>query len=276
MQDNLKELQMCELSILKEVVRICNENNLTYYMMGGTFLGAIRHKGFIPWDDDIDISLSRPQYEKLLKILKEQLPNNYIIDNFLINEESLVYATRVEDSNIKVLDKAANVERIRNAWIDIFPLDGMPNNAILRKIHKYKLLYLKLKFEYATFSKSVIQNKKHRPIHERFLIFLGNHINFEKILDKNKCLKALDKALKKYNYDTSKYVVNFTGAYKFKEMFKKEIYDNYKLYDFENMKLNAPKNYNLVLKQMYGDYMKVPPEDERNKHFIEIVKERGK
>ena len=272
MQDNLRDLQMCELNILNEVIKICEKNNLTYYMMGGTFLGAVRHKGFIPWDDDIDISLSRPEYEKLLNILKEQLPKNFIVDNFLDNDESLIYATRVEDSNIKVLDKAANVECVRNAWIDIFPLDGMPNNSILRKLHEWRLLYLRLKFKYSIFSKSVTQSKKHRPIHERILIFLGNHIKFEKILNKKECLRDLDKALKKYDYEKSKYVVNFMGAYEFKEMFKKEIYENCKLYDFENVKLNAPKDYDFVLTQMYGDYMKVPPVDERNKHCIEMIK----
>ena len=272
MNEELKKLQMCELDILKDIIKICKKHNLTYYMMGGTFLGAIRHKGFIPWDDDIDISLNRNEYEKLLKILETELPKKYSMDNFIVNKESLIYATRIEDSTVQVLDKAPNVQLVRNAWIDIFPLDGMPNNALIRKIHEFRLLYLRLKFKYSIFSLSVAQNKKHRPFHEKVLVFLGNHFNFEKILDKKKCLHQLDKSLKKYDYDKSNYVVNFMGAYRFKEMFKKDIYENCSLYDFENTKLNAPKNYDFVLTQMYGDYMKEPPLDERNKHCIEFIK----
>ncbi|MBR3362388.1 MAG: LicD family protein [Bacilli bacterium] len=273
MDKNLRELQLCELDILKEVVKICNRHNLTYYMMGGTFLGAIRHKGFIPWDDDVDISLNREEYDKLLEILPKELPNNYKIDNFLTNKDSLIYATRVENSLIKVKDNSASIKKIRNAWIDIFPLDGMPNNTIIRKLHEFRLLYLRLKFKYSTFSETVTQNKKDRSIHEKILVTIGNYTKIEKILDKNKCLKDLDKALRKYEYKNSNYVVNFMGAYKFKEMFKKAIYEKYKLYDFENTKLNAPENYNFVLTQMYGNYMQIPQKDMQNKHCIEVIKE---
>ena len=270
-EKELRKLQLCELEILKDIVKICDKHNLVYYMMGGTFLGAIRHKGFIPWDDDIDISLNRDDYEKLFEILEKELPNKYVIDNFYKNDKCITYASRIENPNIKINERAATVEQIRNAWIDVFPLDGMPNNYFVRKIHQLRLLYLRMMFRYSTFSLSVVQNKKHRPLHEKILVYIGNHTNIEKKLNSNKCLKRLDKSLKKYKYKNSKYVVNFMGAYSFKEMFKKEIYDNYQKYQFEDTMLNAPKDYDTVLTQMYGDYMKLPDDSERNKHCTEMM-----
>lgn len=269
--DSLRKLQLCELDILKDIVNICDKHNLIYYMMGGTFLGAVRHKGFIPWDDDVDIALSREDYEKLFEILEKELPKKYVIDNFYKNKDCITYASRIENPSKKVKENASSTELIRNAWIDVFPLDGMPNNRIIRQIHKFRLLYHRMMVRYSTFSKTVVKNKKHRPLHEKILIFIGNHTNIEKRLDSNKRLIKLDKALKKYKYNESKYVVNFMGAYSFKEMFSKEIYDNYTKYQFEDTMLNAPKDYDTVLSQMYGDYMKVPEVDDRNKHCTEMI-----
>jgi len=207
-KDGLKELQKCELDILKKVVKICNDNNLEYYLMGGTFLGAVRHKGFIPWDDDIDISLRRSDYEKLLVILKKELSVDYFIDYYKYNKDSLIVATRIENVRFKIKDHSVNNEIIRNAWIDIFPLDGMPNNRLIREFYKFRLLYLRLKVKYSTFSKTVAQGKKHRALHEKFLVFVGNHINVEKLFDRRKSIEQLDNALKKYSKDNSLYLSN--------------------------------------------------------------------
>lgn len=270
---SLRKLQLTELEILKEVVRICKEENIKYYLMGGTFLGAVRHKGFIPWDDDIDISMSRKDYDKFFEIAPKKLKNQYIYKNFKKDNENTIYFSRVEDSSVKIEDTSAINTRTRSAWIDIFPLDGMPNNIIMRQLHKIRLLYRRLILQYSQFSIIVNQDLPNRPLHEKILIKIGNVLKVEKHLDTKKSMKKLDKALRKYDYDKSKYVVNFMGAYKFKEMFKKEIYNNTAEYDFENQKLIAPKEYHIVLSQMYGDYMKIPPEHQQNKHHSKVIEE---
>ena len=267
----LRKLQLTELEILKKVIKICEEEKLQYYLMGGTFLGAIRHKGFIPWDDDIDISMPREDYEKFYKIADRKLPKGLIYKNFLKGNEKTIYFSRVEDTNVKIKDESAIKHRTRNSWIDIFPLDGMPNNVIIRQFHKLRLLYRRLLLQYSQFSTIVNQDLPNRPLHEKILIKVGKFFNFEKLLDTKKCLIKLDKAIRKYDYSKSKYVANFMGAYKFKEMFKKEIYDNYTQYQFEDIKAYAPKDYDTVLTQMYGDYMTPPKEADQNKHHSKVI-----
>ncbi|MBD3107613.1 LicD family protein [Bacillus sp. AGMB 02131] len=271
MSTPLRELQLVELEILKDVVKICEENNLRYFLMGGTFLGAVRHKGFIPWDDDIDIAMPREDYENFFEIVDQKLHGDYIYKNFKKGNEKTIYFSRVENINFEIEDNSAIKKRIRNAWIDIFPLDGMPNNRLVRFFHKIRLLYLRVTLQYSQFSVIVNQNLPNRPLHENILIKIGKMINFERILDTEKCMNKLDIALKKYNYHNSKYVVNFMGAYKFKEMFLREIYDDTEKYEFETEQLIAPKNFNFVLSQMYGDYMTPPREDAKNKHNTKTI-----
>lgn len=115
-----------------------------------------------------------------------------------------------------------------------------------------------------------MQNNK-RPFYEKLLIKIGKIFEFESILKNFNVEKRLDKCLKKYNYENSEFVGNFMGAYKFKEMFPKKIYDEINEYEFEGMKLIGPKDYDFVLKQLYGDYMKLPSAEERNKHQSEII-----
>lgn len=269
----LRKLQLTELETLNEIIRICKEENLKYFLMGGTFLGAVRHKGFIPWDDDIDISMPRKDYEKFFEIAPQKLSEGYIYKNFKKGNEKTIYFSRVENTKMQIEDNSAKIKRTRNAWVDIFPLDGTPNNCVLRQFYKLRLLYRRLLLQYSQFSIIVNQDLPNRPFIEKIFIKIGNIINIEKFLSTEKCLYKLDKAMTKYDYDKSKYVVNFMGAYKFKEMFKKEIYDNVAEYDFEGEKLIAPKEYDVVLSQMYGEYMKVPPEYQQNKHHSKVIEE---
>ena len=267
----LRQLQLVELDILKEVVKICEENKFRYFLLGGTFLGAVRHKGFIPWDDDIDIGMPRPDYEKFMKIATQALPKELLYKNFRLGNEKTIYFARVENPSIQVEDSSALEKRVRNAWIDIFPLDGMPNNIIARRIKESYLLYRRLLLQYSQFSVIVNQDLPNRPKHEQILINIGKLIKPERFLDTKKCLKKLDKALRKCDYESSDYIVNFMGAYKFKEMFRRDIYEETHEYKFETELLTAPKDYDLVLRQMYGDYMKPPVEKDRNKHHSRVI-----
>jgi len=272
---NIRKLQLVELDILKEIVKICDNNNLRYFLLGGTFLGAVRHKGFIPWDDDIDIGLPRPDYEKLFKIVYKQLPKNLNVLSYKNVNGYYHYVPKIVNKSIVIKNKASLREKTEYAWIDIFPIDGMPNNLVLRKIHKLNLLFTRMSINYSCFSTIVKVNLKQRPPIEKILIYIGKILPVEKMFNRDKSFKRLDRLLKKYNYNSSNYVVNFMGAYKFKEMFPKKIYDEIQKYQFEDMKLTAPKNYDYVLKQMYGDYMEMPSEEMKNKHFISIAEMKG-
>ena len=273
--NNLEKLHVEEIEILKKILEIFEKNSLTYYIMGGTLLGAVRHKGFIPWDDDIDIGLPRDDYERFLEIAVKEFKKPYYVDYFKFTEDKNNYISnyipKIQNLEFKIINNTANVSRETYAWIDIFPLDGMPKNKLKFQVHKLNLLYRRLLLKYSEFSKIVNQETKGRPIHEKILIKIGKMFNFEKKLSTYKCLEKLDKTMKKYKYNDSEYVVNFMGAYKFKEMFKKQIYNEIEEYEFEGLKLKGPKNYDFVLKQLYGDYMKIPNKEEKNKHKSEII-----
>ena len=266
MEHTLRELQLCELELVKAVLDICEKHHLTVFMMGGTFLGAVRHKGFIPWDDDVDLGMSRKDYETFLQVTARELPEGYVLRHFAKDPDMAYYPAQVVDPSFEILDTSAMVEKTRCAWIDLFPLDGMPKGRLGCFFHKYRLLYLRMMLKFSQFSEVVAVGLAHRPLHERILIAVGKHLHLESRLDTHKRMELIDRCLKKYPYEGARQVVNFMGAYKFREMFPKEIYDHLSSYPFEDLMLPAPENYDAVLTQMYGDYMTPPPSDEQNKH----------
>ena len=266
MDHTLRELQLCELELVKAVLSICEKHHLTVFMMGGTFLGAVRHKGFIPWDDDVDLGMSREDYETFLTVAPGELPQGYVLRHFASDPDMPYYPAQVVDPSFEILDTSAQIAKTRSAWIDLFPLDGMPKSKVGCFFHKYRLLYLRMMLKFSQFSQVVAVNLAHRPLHERILIAVGKHLHLESRLDTQKRMMLIDKCLKKYPYKGANQVVNFMGAYKFREMFPKSIYDSLADYPFETLTLAAPADYDTVLRQMYGDYMTPPPKEEQNKH----------
>ena len=131
-QKTLRKLQLAELNIIKLFMKICEKEHLRYFMIGGTMLGAIRHKGFIPWDDDVDIGMPREDYDRLFELLKDgtYLPENFEFLNYKIKDDYKRYFSRIVDNRVLVYNASGGEEIVEAAWIDIFPLDGSPNNYI--------------------------------------------------------------------------------------------------------------------------------------------------
>ncbi len=270
-ESGLRKLQLIELDILKQVIALCEQHGLRYYLLGGTFLGAVRHGGFIPWDDDIDIGMPRDDFEKFCEIAQNELKMPFGFVSFRNNTEHIYFHPRVYNYNIRVIDRSGVKEKETYAWVDIFPLDGMPGNPLLRKIYGGYLLFLRLLFMYSQFDKIVNVSLRNRVWYERVLIAIGKVIKFDKILNTHKIMDKIDRTMKKRKYATSEYVGNFMGAYKMKEVFPKKYYDEVAEYRFEGLSCPAPENYDAVLTQMYGDYRKPPEQDARNKHNTEVI-----
>ena len=119
----LRRLQLVELDIMKIFSEICEKNNLRYFLVGGTMLGAVRHKGFIPWDDDMDVGMPRPDYEKFLQIVRNNLPEGYSFLNYKQDEEYKRYFSRIVNNKVKIYNASNTKTIVENAWLDIFPFD---------------------------------------------------------------------------------------------------------------------------------------------------------
>ena len=266
MEENnvIKIIHEKDMEIVEYFIDICEKNNLTYYIIGGTFLGAIRHKGFIPWDDDVDIAMPREDYEKFLK-LSQQDEFEYQVFNYKFDEEYKYYITRLCNPEYEIEEVSGNITKL---FIDIFPIDGMPSNKIVKKFHVLKILYHRMKLSF--YYNKTIDLKSKRNLLEKILIIIAKKIPFYKIIDPTKEKKKIDRLLKRYSFYTSKYSGTIMGAYREREIVPTDMFGKPTLYNFENIKLYGPEKYDEYLTHMYGDYMKLPKVEDRRIHCKQI------
>ncbi len=271
----LRQVQLEELDLAKKFVKFCDEHHLRYYMLGGTFLGAVRHKGFIPWDDDMDFGMLRRDYERFIFLCREHACGFELITNKdCIDKSFFQNFIRLQTPEAKIkMTSATWWNRSSSPMVDVFPLDGLPKNRIYRNIWKYYLFWRRATVRYAVFSKCLSLDRPGRPLIERSLIKIGKIVPVEKIFHVDKELQKLDKAARRYSNPESDYLINVDGAYKLKEMFPKEIFGDGAFYEFEGLSLCGPKDYNAYLTQLYGDYMTPPSAEskERNHHNLTTI-----
>ena len=272
--ENIDILHRVDMDIVRETVRICDENGLQYTMLGGTMLGAIRHKGFIPWDDDIDLGMPRRDYERFLEIAPALLPEHLKVVNYRNTPQYQYYITRILDTQTKVIEeRIGNDNKYTHASIDIFPIDGTPNNPLLRKLYFFRVLYHRALMSLCY--KDSIDRKRHRSGPEKVLLWVMEHLPVEKFTTPYKQKCKIDKLLRRQDVDKSAYIGNIMGAYRTREIVPREFYGQGKYYPFEDMQLRGMELYDEYLTYTYGDYMQLPPEDKRKTHF-KIVEIHGK
>lgn len=269
-----RPLQLAELEILDEVVAICEACGLRYYMLGGTLLGAVRGGRFIPWDDDIDIALPRADYEAFLEIAKVHLKEPFELFAYDTNPECRYSWARVTSPKVSERVRLANFDRIEDAWIDLIPLDGMPDNKLKANIHKMHLslwwnLNQILQYDYL-----VDQHRKRGTLGTLAVKAAGCFKWLGSFMDFRICLSKLNDVLRLYDYDSPEnhLALNYLAGFDFQELFPLESFGDGKTYMFEGRELVGPCDYDTVLTIICGqDYMTPPPLDERNKHEGEII-----
>ena len=263
---NIDLLHQVDLDITRAVVSLCDKHGLTYYMLGGTMLGAIRHQGFIPWDDDMDLGMPRDDYEKFLEIAPKELPEHLKVVNYRTDRNYMYYITRVLDTQTKVIEeRIGNDNKYTNASIDIFPIDGTPNNPIARKIYFFRVLYHRALMSLCY--KDSIDRKRKRSKKEKLLLWVMEKVPVEKFTTPYKQKCKIDKLLRKQKIEGAKYIGNIMGAYRTREIVPAEYYGQGAYYTFEGMQLRGLEKYEEYLTFTYGDYMQLPPEDKRKTHF---------
>ena len=261
---NIREIQLEEKNILDHVVRFLDKNNINYSLCGGTLLGAIRHKGFIPWDDDIDILMTRPEYDKLQEIIKKDnsiLGNNLYFHSVESNNSNMPF-TKVYNHNIRAFDWRYKDKYEKYLWIDIFPIDGFPESddeckKWFKKRNNIKrmFLYNKMNIKFLFSKKGFIKTIVRLSIKIASLFFKDNYY-----------AKKIISLGKKYPYETSKYTGCYVWGYGPQEKMKKEDYEKYIDVEFEGTKYKGLKEYDKYLTNLYKDYMQLPPEEKRVTH----------
>lgn len=277
--DGIKITQKVSLGLLKAFAEICDRYNLRYYIGGGTMLGAVRHKGFIPWDDDADIDMPRKDYDRFLAIADEALKDypGYEIENFHRNNLISMSIRLVDNSKRIIYGKGTVLERITGIWLDIVPVDGIPDGPLSRKIHLLRLSVLKECYHFSVLKYGGItpNNMKveKRPLIKRIGVFLGTHLPVEKIFDYNVWIPKYEKALKKYSFYNCKMAGTLITVHGKKSIFPVEWYGKGTKYPFEDIEVIGVDNYDAWLTQLYGDYMTLPDEKHRVSHNFEIIDE---
>ena len=262
----LRQIQMEELDILKYTIKFLEKNKINYYLFGGTLLGAVRHKGFIPWDDDIDIAIKRSEYDKLVNILSE---NKYISSNIHAEGYELRNGyypfLKIVNENIIIEEK---VKVDKHLWIDIFPLDNCPSDYeqakqfLKRTFFKHQMISLKMMRFVDTFRSSKTLSKRIMKIIIRpFLFFMS----------KERYLKRYIAFCKQYNNEDTKLIANVVWNAYDREAFDKKLLKN-KKYKFEDIEANSMEGAKEYLKLVYGNYMQLPPENKRYSHSFDAYK----
>lgn len=259
---NTREIQLEEKKVLDEVVKFLDKNRINYFLCGGTLLGAIRHKGFIPWDDDIDIAIPRPDYNKLQSLIKNnnRLNNNLYFHSYELGNLNMPF-TKVYNHDIVIFDWRYNDKYEKYLWIDIFPVDGLPNTEKetiklfkRRDFWKKIMMYRKMSFKYLFKSKNLLKNTIKFLL--KIIFFLLPERLISSIIIKNN----------KNKYEESIYIGDYSWGYGPQERMKKRIFEEYIDVEFEGSKYKGLKNYDYYLTKIYGDYMTLPPKDKRITH----------
>lgn len=262
---NLKEIQQRCLEILKYINNVCKENDIKYSLCAGTALGAIRHKGFIPWDDDIDIMMTRENYDKFIQIMDSTQNANYKCLHFGKDFPNYFYRfAKVVDLHTYVEEENFPRHKDMGLFVDIFPVDAIPEEMAVERTKKYAQMGV---LHYIAASKKFVKSDKglFRSI-LKFFIW-----SFYKIVGWKHLVKKSEKFLREYKIADCKYAGVY-DEYEDREIMPKEIFDNLIEIDFEDTKFSLIENYDYYLTKLYGDYMTPPPEDKRQQHHIVAFK----
>ncbi|MDO4614324.1 MAG: LicD family protein [Lachnospiraceae bacterium] len=272
--NKLSTVQQQVLNILEVCVEIMERHHIHYFMQGGTMLGAVRHGGYIPWDDDVDLGLPRKDYDRFLAIVEKELPPEMKLRTYWDESDHRYYFSRVVDTRYHVKRTGSAEERVEEVWLDLFPLDGMPRSPFGRNVHKVRLMHARLRYSLANVRRLNVK-RPDRKLIEKIIIRAALLTGIGSKRDVKTCLDEIDTLLRKYPIEKSNWIINFMGqtTYQFTELLPKSVYGKGKKYRFEHLMLEGPEQYDTYLKKLYGDYMTPPAEADQNAHAIESVDE---
>lgn len=257
---NLREIQYAELDILRAFRSFCLANGLRYSLCGGTLLGAVRHKGFIPWDDDIDVFMPRPDYEKFIELIKSK---KVALPGYLALADNGIPFVKIIDKRYSLASEAG--DSVENLWIDILPVDGYPADDRAAEKYWKKLLFYRRVVLYNYLS------LVHKRGAKKFLLRFFKV--YAKLYGAERAVKNANALVAKYPYGKSDFIgCAVWGCYGIGERIPADSFDNLTEIGFEGENFSAISGWHEYLTGIYGDYMRLPPEDKRECHGFEVYK----
>lgn len=255
---DVKDVRSVLLGILMHVDSFCKKNDIKYFLCGGSAIGAVRHHGFIPWDDDIDIMMLRKDYMHFLSLYLEHDKSDFIIHNCEIEKGFFLPFTKIEDSRTIVTENVNHSEAI-GLSIDIFPIDDLPDeeNIQLKIFRKSSLLM-------ALYNLKQIKYNSQRTIFKSLVLVIGRLFLIP--IPLLYIVRSLSRFPSRLSFPNSKHCGIVIWGYGTREINLKSNYDEALLVDFEGLQLPVPIGFDNYLESVYGDYMEIPPKEKQVTH----------
>ncbi len=263
-QQTLRTLQLTELEMLKEVDRICRKYHIRYSLDGGTLLGAVRHNGFIPWDDDADVVMLRPEYKKFYRACKKELDTErFFLQDFRTDENyRWGYSKMRRNGTVFLREGQEHGGWNQSVFIDIFVYDRVPDGFLWRRLHLF-VCYCIRKGLYSEVG------KKSAPT-----VLLRKWYSLINKIPRNSWVRLLEKTAGHVNKKRTELVRHMTYPYRkaCRYGLPGECFDAYREKDFEGYNFKIFDNYDLYLSRLYGDYMTLPPEKDRKVNPVSSIR----
>ncbi len=260
MENNIRDLQMVCLDILKEVDRVCKKHNILYWLEGGTMLGAVRHRGFIPWDDDLDIAMFRDDYNRFCEIAPQELKSGYFLQTRKTDPEYPHFFAKVRKDNTMIDLKPFRLLNIHQGiFVDIFPVDRISDKKIFQYIQYQRI-------KWGILWNLFIEQKIRTRTTEFFLIKPFRKTIIRPFSWKKEFFhKQMEKVVQRYNKKIQEpaWHSSLTAVASMQWVYKKEWHESFIEVPFEDMTAKIPGGYDELLTNAYGDYMTPPPKEKQ-------------
>ena len=269
-----EELRKAELDILKCIAEFCDQKGLRYNLCGGTLLGAVRHHGFIPWDDDIDIQMPRPDYIRFVSEFNG-FNDNYVVKSIENDRNYWQTYAKIMDKRIYLKDDMLRIpESDQRVLVDCFPVDGLPVNRerqkkLFREQEFLHILYAGSSYNYKKSKRYIDSADSLGEIKEFFrTCFKYLAITLFRCFPRNKIIKLINKNASKISFETSDEVASIVDCHWGceKERMPRKEYEKRQKFQFEGEQFWGTSAYDLYLTNLYGDYMTPPPKDKQVSH----------